>query len=250
MHTTHGIKFAALESERFGLKIYRGELPAIDIAYIKEVIIGNKADVLILRLPVETKAQHHLLLNTGFRVLHCDTLVYYFCSLVATQVQSLRNNITFEVINEKDTDILDELVGQIFTEYRNHYFSNPVFEKRLINEGYQQWAKSFLHEKEASQFSWFVKLNEKIVGFVLCSIISNNTCEGVLYGVKHEFSGKGIYSDMIRFSQQFFKDKGLKKMLVSTQIQNYSVQKVWLKEGFNLKYALDTYHINSFLSQA
>jgi len=38
-------------------------------------------------------------------------------------------------------------------------------------------------------------------------------------------------------------------MTVTTQIQNYAVQKIWVKEGFSLCNSFDTYHINSFLNQ-
>jgi acyl dehydratase len=62
------------------------------------------------------------------------------------------------------------------------------------------------------------------------------------------FAGKGIYSDMIKYTQQFFKDGGYSSMWVSTQIQNYSVQKAWLNEGFFLKKSFETYHINALLN--
>ena len=39
-------------------------------------------------------------------------------------------------------------------------------------------------------------------------------------------------------------------MRVSTQIQNYTVQNVWMREGFFLKESFATIHINSLLSHS
>jgi acyl dehydratase len=38
-------------------------------------------------------------------------------------------------------------------------------------------------------------------------------------------------------------------MLVSTQVNNFAVQKVWAREGFHLFEAWDTYHVNALLSE-
>ena len=59
----------------------------------------------------------------------------------------------------------------------------------------------------------------------------------------------GIYSDVVRFTQNYFKAIGMKKMWVSTQLQNYSVQKSWIEEGFYLKKSFETYHINTLLAK-
>jgi hypothetical protein len=92
-----------------------------------------------------------------------------------------------------------------------------------------------------------VKRNNQNIGFATCSI-ENGEAEGVLYGVMPEASGGGVYSDIIRFTQGFMKDLGVNIMKVSTQVQNYAVQKVWSREGFFITKSLATIHINSLLS--
>ena len=56
------------------------------------------------------------------------------------------------------------------------------------------------------------------------------------------------FSNIIRFTQNILKTKGCNIMKVSTQVQNYAVQKVWVREGFNIKESFATIHINSLLS--
>lgn len=250
MEPNNEISFCPLESRRFNCRIYRGTLTDIDTTAIKAFISNNRPDVLILRVPCGLKEEHYKLLETGFPVVHCDTLVNYFCSLRTLPVAALRNKLQFHLVNRETSALIAELTAVIFADYKNHYSSNPHLKKELILDGYKEWAGSFVHELDSNKFGWYVTLEDDAVAFALCSSTGENTCEGVLYGVKSEFSGKGIYSDLVRFTQNFFKEKGMKTMKVSTQVQNYSVQKAWTKEGFTLKEAYDTYHINCFLSNA
>jgi predicted acetyltransferase len=243
--------YSQSESNRFGYTILRGQFQAINKEAIQEAALLNLADILILRLPASTKNEQHLLSAAGFPVLHCDTLVYYLCSLATVEVQALRNNLSFDLIDNSNADLLNELVPLIFNEYKNHYFSNPWLSKEKIMAGYLEWAKLYVHSHSSSKIAWLVKLRGTAIGFATCSFNKDtNECEGVLYGVHPDYAGKGIYTDIIRFTQRYFKEKAFKKMWVSTQVQNYSVQKVWAKEGFVLKEAFDTFHINSFLSHS
>lgn len=250
MEVKNQITFRQLESLRFNCNIYRGVLREIDIDSIKIFIKNNQPDILIVRVPAVLKHQQHKLAETGYSVLHCDTLVYYFCSLRTVSAAALRNPLQFHLVNRTTCGLIGELTAVIFSDYKNHYHSNPYLKKDLILQGYKEWAQSFINEEDSNKYGWYVTYNNDLVAFALCSISDESTCEGVLYGVKHEVSGKGIYSDLVRFTQQFFKEKGIKIMKVSTQVQNYSVQKAWMREGFNLKEAFDTFHINCFLSSA
>lgn len=243
--------FSQSESNRFEINIFRGNFQHIESKEIRHFALKEKPDLLILRLPVETKKDHYKVFQSGFPALHCDTLVYYFCSLPKLEINQHRNQITFELIDESNVEVLTSLVPVIFEDYKNHYFSNPLLDKDKIIDGYIEWAKSYTSGEAPSKISWLVKKSDEIIGFATCSFNKKKKeCEGVLYGVLPSHAGRGIYSDIIRFTQGYFKELGYLKMLVSTQIQNFSVQKVWSREGFVLMEAFDTYHISPLLSSS
>lgn len=242
-----GIENSDLESRRFNMNIHRGTLEDLNIQELKKHIIDHHVDLLILRLPTINKSLYNKLSNIGYDVIHADSLVYYSVSLSNYQITDPRNNLEYEEIGQENVHLLKNLVPEIFKGYQNHYFSNPYLDKSKILDGYLEWASNYACNGE-NKISWYVKSKGKVVGFATCSFDMNtNECEGVLYGVLPEFSGRGIYSDIIRFTQKYFKGKGFKRMNVSTQLQNYSVQKVWIREGFFLNKAYETYHINSLL---
>lgn len=237
------LSYSEVDSQRFGINVFRATLDEIDIAALEEQIISDFIDLIILRLPSATKDQHSALHRLGFQIIHADTLVYYFCTL-NNEITPLRNNLSFEIISEENKGILNDIVPIIFKDYTSHYASNSMLDKAKTAEGYIEWAKSYTTTTNPNRISWLVKNGNDIIGFATCSFNQEKKeCEGVLYGVMPEASGKGVYTDIIRFTQSYFKDLGYKTMWVSTQIQNYSVQKAWIKENFQLKKAFDTYHI-------
>ncbi len=240
--------YSKKESQRFGMKIHRASPEKLDKKLTKKYILENDVDVLILRIPSLSKSSHREIEDIGFNYLHADTLVYYSCTLGKLEVQSMRNELDFEVITQENSSDLAEMIPVIFEGYQNHYFSNKYLDKSKILDGYTEWAENYIAATENNKISWYVKKDGEIIGFATCSFDdTKNTCEGVLYGVMPSHSGKGVYSDIIRFTQAYFKQNGFSKMLVSTQILNYSVQKVWIREGFFLSDSYETYHINSLL---
>lgn len=242
------ISFSQVESNRFNLQVFRAKFEDFNPEYLRENLIEEKADILILRMPSDHKANHYKVAKIGYDYIHADTLVYYTCSLTQQEIRPLKNDLQFEQVTSQTASRLKEIVPIIFTAYQNHYFSNPMLDPAAILEGYVEWASNYWDEEE-NKISWFVKKAGEIAGFATCSFdTEHNECEGVLYGVMPGASGGGIYSDIIRFTQAYFKKLEYKNMLVSTQVQNYAVQKVWSREGFFISRSWDTFHINSMLN--
>src|SRR5436190_7870326 len=137
MHNkTDQINFSKVDSERFSMRIFRATVDKIVPQQVRKDLIRNKADILILRMPVTNKEDHHLVSSIGFPFLHADTLVHYQLPVKNYKTPNLRNDLAFEVIGSDNAGELDKLVPLIFKHYRNHYFSNPFLDRKLINDGY------------------------------------------------------------------------------------------------------------------
>jgi len=245
------IAYSPKESSRFQMNIYRGLVEHIDARVLRDIIVKNMVDILILRIPSENLAEQDKLERLGFEFLCADTLVYYIADLQANKETALKNNdLQFYVITDKDFETVDNMVKIIFAGYTNHYNSNNYLDKENILAGYQEWVRDFTSKgEEGNCISWLVKRGNELVGFATCSYDGKlQVCEGVLYGVLPNESGKGIYGDLIRFTKNYFTRNGYKNMKVSTQIQNFAVQKVWTREGFVLDKSYNTFHINSLLN--
>jgi len=244
--------FSLEESKRFKKRVFRGEMNEIDEKLIIKDLINNSVDIAIIRVPVESIHNLYRLENLNIPYLVADTLVYYNVGLSDYPISPIVNrDIEFIECTEKNVAELRKLVSEIFQEYHNHYFSNPFLNRNDILEGYIEWANNYIRTIKKDRFVFLVKKQNNFVAFLTCSIsFEKNEGEGVLYGVLSSESGNKIYSDMIRFTQSYMKNLGIKRMIVSTQVHNYAVQKVWMREGFRMYSACNTVHINAFLSCA
>ncbi len=241
------IDFSPLESNRFNLNIYRGQIDEFNVEELKSIIFSNQIDILMVRMHSSSKPAHYELTTLGFNCLHADSLVYYSANLTSHAISAIKNDLTFEIITEANSGPMKEMIPEIFKDYQNHYFSNPFLDKEKITAGYLEFALSHTRLTN-NKISWYVKKNDIIAGFATCSFSKETKeCVGVLYGIMPGFSGQKIYSDMMRFTQSYFSNLGLKRMIVSTQLQNYAVQRNWVREGFSLVDSYETYHINAFL---
>ena len=242
------MKYSALESQRFGLTVYRGNADKLDAYGLMRTIVDNKVDVVILRLPSSEQHTLHQLQIMPFPVVVADTLVYYHCDLTVALPKPLRNtDLEIRVAGPADYDLLNCLIDEIFQDYSTHYYSNPVFDKQQILDGYKEWTMSYLDE-DPNRVCFLFYRHGRPIAFVT-SDLSAECGEIVLGGVVPDAQGGGVYSDFIRHSMKYMADRGITKVKTSTQIQNYAVQKVWIREGYTLTNSYCTVHINPLLSQ-
>ncbi|MBB1140534.1 GNAT family N-acetyltransferase [Myroides sp. WP-1] len=238
--------YSELESKRFNMNIVRASAENIEVRELSKTIYSNLTDIVFLRVPSSKGFQMQELNKLGFEYFQTDTLVYYIVDFLKYNIQDLRNqDLIFKKATANDTQVLRGMVEVIFEGYTNHYFSNPYLSKEGILEGYIEWVLNFLNEETKEVF--LVYRGETPIAFATCSL-DEGVAEGVLYGVMPDYSGGGIYSDIIRYTQKYYQAKGVEKMKVSTQVQNYAVQKVWAREGFYMNESFSTIHINSLLN--
>jgi hypothetical protein len=236
------------ESARFGLRVFRATLQDLDPKTLQIEIIDAKADVVVIRIPAERQHELHKLGDTGFQYIVADTIVYYIADLRTHKTPLLRNTDLFFVRCTNDhASQLDRLVAAIFSGYRNHYSSNPLLQVGML-AGYQEWARTYASGNDSSKYVWLIERKGEPIAFVTCGTHGPDEAEMVLNGVLPSESGRGVYGDIIRHTQNVFRGMGYSTLKVSTQVQNYAVQKVWSREGFTMNKALLTVHVNSLLS--
>lgn len=245
--TVDVFSISPLDSKRFSKTILRGKFSTIDSKAIAKTIFETNCDVAIIRVPT---ALHGLdgISRWSLPLIHADTLVYYRCDFDRYTPRQLRNSdLSFRKAVPEDIPSLRGMIEETFRAYVSHYHANPLFSHDLILAGYQEWAEG--HALAPNTALWIAERNGRIAAFAACSESEDGTSgEGILYGVSPEEAGGGVYGDLIRHTQADFASRGFSTMVVSTQVNNFAVQKVWAREGFHLFEAWDTYHVNALLS--
>ena len=247
IESTGSLNYSPIESKGLNLKVYRGVLDDINPHEILSTVLRENIDVAIIRVPAERQDSLARLQEIGIPYLVADTLVYYHVNLKTQGLREPHNSdLEFIEFYPEHFEIMDKMVSEIFRGYKNHYNSNPLLSVDLI-ESYKEWARSYVTDEAKGRCGWLVKRGDLFVGFATCAFEGEES-EVVLNGVVPSATGAGVYGDLIKFIQSFFKDNGYSIMKVSTQVYNYIVQKVWSREGFAMRQSFLTVHINSLMN--
>lgn len=250
IQTDAQLRPSPVDGRRFGYRVSRATLPAVDEKRLLREIIDEGVDIAILRAPAGASSRLHRLAKYGMAPIHADTLVYYQASLGSHEPRPLRNaDLVFSIAGQADQAELASLVSTTFGDYVSHYHANPLLAPADILAGYAEWALAYCANDSTGRTTWVARRQGTIVAFACCSEEPDaRTCEGVLFGVHPGHAGGGLYGDLIRFTQAHYRGLGYDTMDVSTQIWNAAVQKVWGREGFVFSRAYDTFHVNAMLS--
>ncbi|MEP6632911.1 MAG: GNAT family N-acetyltransferase [Luteimonas sp.] len=239
---------SVLDSERFGLEVWRASVLGEADSVLRE-LVDSGADVAIYRLP--TSASHGIkqLAQRGFEVINAGVLVYYTMDLANYEPPPLRNSdLHITPTMQSDDEELAQLVDISFDGYVSHYLANPLFAPDKALAGYREWTLSHRLDNGRTA-SWVARRNGRIVAFACCEFDrANRVCNGGIYGVLPGESKGGLFGDLIRYTQRHFKAQGFSEMRMSTKVDNFAVQKVWIREGYHLYATYDTLHVNALLS--
>jgi ribosomal protein S18 acetylase RimI-like enzyme len=246
--TTSILEHSDVESKRFGFRICRGTVDDINQAALAHAIIEQEADIAIIRVP--SKRQRHIsrLDQTGLPYLVADTLVCYEADLTADTIRPRSGtDLHFVRCGATHANVLSNLAREVFADYVNHYRASPYLDREDIRAGFADWASRYAVDRNEHMAGWFVEKDGEPVGFVTFDV-GNDTCDVALIGVSPAWIGKGIASNLVRFTQSHFKERGFGRMLVSTQSHNLAAQRLYLGEKFRPSGSYVTIHVNSMLS--
>jgi len=242
------ITHSEVESRRFGLRVLRAVLDDVDPDTLREALVAAHADIAICRMQALLLSRLARLEGLGMPVLVADTLVHYERDLLPPLGAPRNTDLEYVEGNEADGGHVRRLVEEAFPGYASHYASNPVLDRQGILEGYVEWAVGYL-DGAPERRVWLARRAGKPVALATCRY-EGDTVEGVLYGVLPEVKGQGIYRDLIRFTAADAARRGHTRMHVSTQVYNFAVQKVWVDEGFVMRSAQVTFHVNALLDSS
>ncbi|MGI4759814.1 MAG: GNAT family N-acetyltransferase [Janthinobacterium lividum] len=240
--------YSASESARFDLRIFRGSLAQWESHELRQAIEDECIDVAILRIPTSEQYRLSELSNLPYPVLVADTLVTFDGDLRRSPLNPLYNSrLAYHQATMADQAALEELVDLSFKEYRTHYHSNPLFDPKLVLEGYKEWAMSCLNPDD-KRVCFLYYVDGQAVAFTT-NMVHADYGEGIIFGARPNVPSRGLYTDLIRHTKQYMHEQGLRRVRATTQIQNHGVQRVWAREGLLPTQSHCTVHINALLHQ-
>jgi len=235
------ISLSELDEKRFGVvtaKISFEENESLSgvLTWCEEKNVG----FLIARSPTENIQLAQEMEKNNF--ILTDTLISYVNADIKINARNLPDGFDWRLGVADDATAAGNLAAQIFKGYGGHYHADPNLSQADCDLVYSSWLESSCKDTNFADVVFFVTFESAPVGFLTVKKRKDNLAEIVLNGIHPDFQNKGLYFFLVSLAKQWAMDQGLTHLMVSTQVINTGVQKVWCRQGFEPHKSFYTFH--------
>ena len=232
---------SAIDTARFGLSIARaGHLTRDGLDEVLRYCESNSVRMLIARCSTTELALAQELERREFLLM--DTLVYYTFDLKKKPVPADTGKAEIRGIRSGEEKQVRAIARDSFKGYFGHYHADSRLDRQACDDAYTSWAENSCVSTEFADHVLAAVLDGQLSGFATLRMNSSEEAEGVLFGVAPFAQGSGIYRSFIVRGLDWAQQRKAARMVVSTQITNLAVQKVWVRVGYEPSHSFYTFH--------
>jgi GNAT superfamily N-acetyltransferase len=231
-----------LDELRFGIRTVRGSVTSSEQVRDLVADAGEQGvRFLIVRCSADDLSTAHALESANGHLM--DVLVYFARSLAAGSLPADNPQVDIRFGGPVDAPAVVKIAAAAFRGYFGHYHADPRLRREDCDEVYTSWARRSCESEEVAGAVLIAEQESGPVGFMTLRMNSPEEGEAVLGGVDPAAQGKGIYRSLLVRAMSWVAAKGGATMIVTTQISNRAVQKVWTRLGFEPDRAYLTFHV-------
>ena len=235
------VSLSPIDEERFGIRTARASgITLMGLHRVLEFCRANAVKFLIARCPVTELSAAQAMEREGFSLM--DALIYYTRDLTKLPIPTDKGEAPVRPIRAGEEEQVKVIAAASFKGYLGHYHADPRLDRAKCDEAYTSWAVRSCVSRQVAHEVLVADDAGKLMGFATLRLNSAEEGEGVLFGVAPEAQGRGIYRSFMIRSMEWFLAQGRARQVVSTQISNIAVQKVWTQLGFEPSHASFTFH--------
>ncbi|GAB3063242.1 hypothetical protein GCM10027053_27370 [Intrasporangium mesophilum] len=247
-----GFRASPLESSRFGVTVGRlsvgwdgEEQKAAE--FVATVLSSAQEELVIGRWPSRMLTLGAVAAQSGRAVLHADALVYWEAppAVVLNATEATPDPTIHVGPASSDPETAVEAVRMIvedsFQAYGNHYLANPDLSAEAALAGYVEWAERTLEDRPDDVM--LMRVDGRPLG--VATLIFDRDADDLeieLAGLARSAQGKGLYGRLLGECARQAASRGSRRLLISTQVQNIRVQRLWSRAGMVPFAAFDTVH--------
>jgi GNAT superfamily N-acetyltransferase len=229
-----------VESRRFDLSVGRLDVgPSLrcEADDLLDLVERAAPDVVIGRIPAERVSWPARLARGRRTVFHADSLVYWDQTLDPRA--STFAPTPYRVVGTEDRASVEALARATFHDYPSHYLANPLFRAEDVGAGFGEWAASFV---DGPGRALITVADGGWPGAFAAIELAADHGEICLAGVSPQARGRGYYHEILASAERYVADRGLHTIVISTQVHNVPVQRVWAGRGYRPILAFETMH--------
>lgn len=241
-----------LEGDRFGLTVARVVIGAdtTDVEAVGNELVSvldsATEDLVIARWPAHLTRLGAAAASSRRRVIPADMLTYWevpAADLGAHGDGGLARGLSILRPTSPSEDVeaaIEQVVRDSFRGYGNHYTANPALDPELALAGYLEWAVSAFRADPGNVV--ILREGAEPVGVATLSQ-DGDDLEIELAGLTGAAQGRGLYGPLLAAVGQVAVERGLGRVIISTQVHNVRVQRAWVRAGMKPFAAVTTVHL-------
>ena len=235
------IEINVLETRRFGFTCAKRTDPDAKLGAVNAAARAQRVRMISTRVDVSDLSEVHALEADGYQLM--DTLVYYRRPLGPNETKPLpRQGYQIRPAVPSDAGHIRDIARKAFTGYIGHYHADPRLENTDADAAYVEWAENSIRHMADGNIALVALEGEQIIGFLTLRQNTPRQFEIVLNGVSPCHQRSGLYTNLLANACFLAHERGGAEIIISTQINNYAVQKVWSKSGMTLYGGYYTFH--------
>lgn len=230
-----------LETARFGITCAKVTADDTPLDAINAAATAAGVQMVTARVDVGALDRVHALEADGYRLM--DTLVYYMRPLAELPPPpTLPEGASLRRATPADAPHVTEVASAAFSGYFGHYHADPGLDNTAANAAYVEWAETSTRRCGPETPVLLACRDGGVTGFLTLRRNAGPDSEIVLNAVSPEARKGGMYTALVCRALQEGRAMGSERMIVSTQINNYPVQRVWARLGFTHSHSFYTFH--------
>ncbi len=235
------VALSAIDEERFGIRIARANrITVSQLPDILDFCQENAVVMLIARCSTNDIKAAQVMEEHGFRLM--DTLVYYACDLKKTPVPEDTGTVLVRPIRPGEEEQVRAVAAAAFKDYFGHYHADDRLDRAKADEAYISWAVRSCASREVADAVYVADWDGRVAGFITLRLNGPDRGEFLLSGVVPEAQGYGIYRSLFIAGMRWCLVQNARQIVISTQVDNIAVQKVWARLGFTMLESFYTFH--------
>jgi GNAT superfamily N-acetyltransferase len=232
------INLSAIDEGRWGVRTAKAFVTGADqLPLVLDFCREQQVKFLITRCPVSELRAVQSMERQGFLLM--DTLLYFIHHL--RNIPAQREEAFVRPVEKHEADTVRQLAARAFCGYSGHYHADERLDREQCDAVYGSWAYGSCTSRELADDVLVCEADGGIGGFITLRA-RDDEGEGPLYGVEPALQGHGIGQALMIAGLNWVQARGLKRMVMSTQIINLASQIVWTRLDFEPLRAEYTFH--------
>lgn len=208
-----------------------------DVVDIERTVSGKELQALLqdaraqglehlaAKIPTDDLEATNAFLSSGFYLV--DTQVEYEHMLGKLSNNARVDGFSVRFARPEDATALMDMAERSFNSTRWH--SDPHLPQRLCDGYYRQWVDNCM--RGYAQHILVGEHEGEAAGFMTLRVTGADGRID-LTAVAEAHRGKGHYRSMVQAALAWAREKGLQRILATTQINNLGSRRTWTSEGF------------------